>query len=154
MVLIWFQDLLNALDGNFTSEVIYNPARGTVNIEEIFEGIHAANAFLVPSDFGIMNRMNNTDSNYPWREIDDTIRAMDINNPQSINGALRNTQTIHLHQLSDYYKSYKSGCLHLLSAHNIHLHRPSLGHFKTIGVRGENIIIKKIRIFILRVSDN
>ena len=32
-------DLLNALDGNFAFEVIYNPARGTVNIEEQSEGI-------------------------------------------------------------------------------------------------------------------
>ena len=92
------QDLLNALDGNFTFEVIYNPARGTVNIEEKPEGIHATNAFLVPSDFGIMNWMSNTDSDYPWRNIDDTIKAVGINNIQYINGALRNTQMIHLHQ--------------------------------------------------------
>ena len=49
------QDLLNALDGNFTFEVIYNPARGTVNIEKEYEGIHATNAVLVPSGFGTMN---------------------------------------------------------------------------------------------------
>ena len=54
------QDLLNTLDGNFTSEVVYNPARGTVNIEEESEGIHATSALLVPSDFGIMNWMSNT----------------------------------------------------------------------------------------------
>ena len=70
------QDLLNALDGNFTFEVIYNPARGTVNIEEKYEGIHATNAFLVPSDFEIMSWMSNTDSDYPWRKIDDTIKAV------------------------------------------------------------------------------
>ena len=32
------QDLLNALDGNFTFEVTYNPARGTVSIEENMKG--------------------------------------------------------------------------------------------------------------------
>ena len=64
------QDLLNALDGNFTFEVVYNPARGTVNIEETYAGIHATNVFLVPGGFGIMNWMGNTDADYPWRNID------------------------------------------------------------------------------------
>ena len=102
------QDLLNALGGNFTFEVTYNPARGTVNIEGQSEGIHATNAFYqVPSDFGTMNWMSNTDSDYPWRNTDDTITAVDTNNIQYINGVLRHTQIICLHQLSDYYKSYE-----------------------------------------------
>ena len=128
------QDLLNALDGNFTFEVIYNPASGAVIIEEKSEGIHANNAFLVPSDFGRMNWMSNTDSDYPWRYIDDSINAVDMNNIQYVNGVLRNTQKIHLHQLSDYYKSYESGCIDLLNAHNINLHCHNLGHFNSIGV--------------------
>ena len=149
------QDLLNALDGNFTFEVIYNPARGTVNIKEKYEGIHATNASLVPSDFGIMNWMSNTDSDYPWRNIDDTIKAVDINNIQSINGVLRNTQMIHLHQLPGYYKSYESGFLDLLSAHNIYLHCPNLCYFNSTGAKGENTIIKQYMcIFILRLFDN
>ena len=137
------QELLNSLDENCTFEVIYNPARGTVNIEDKSEGIHANNKFLVPSDFGIMNWMNNTGSEYPWKNIDGTIKAIDINNPQSINGVLRNTQMIHLHQLSDYYKSYESGLLDLLNVHNIYLHCPNLGHFNSIGVRVESTIIKQ-----------
>ena len=150
------QYLLTALDGNFTFEVLYNPARGTVNIEEQSERIHATNAFLVPSDFGIMDWMSNTDSDYPWRNIDDTIKAVGINKLQSVNGVLRNTQMIHLHHmnyqmihlhhtsLSDYYKSYETGFLDLLSVHNIYLHCPNLGHFNSIGVRGESTIIKEI----------
>ena len=138
------QELLNDLDENFTPEVIYNPASGTVNIEEKYEGIHANNGSPVPSDFGIMNWMGNTDLDYPWRNIDGISKAIDINNPQSINGALRNTQMIHLHQLSDYYKSYESGFIDLLSVHNIYLHCPNLGHFNSTGVRGESTIIKNI----------
>ena len=137
------QELLNGLDENFIFDVIYNPARGTVNIKEKSEVIHADNEFLVPSDFGIMNWMSNTDSDYPWRNIDGTIKAVDINSPQSINGVLRNTQMIHLHQLSDYYKSYESGFIDLVNAHNIYLHCLNLGHFNPIGARGENAIIKK-----------
>ena len=51
--------------------------------------------------------MSNTDSDYPWRNIDGTIKTVDTNNTQSINGVLRNTQVIHLHQISDYYKTYE-----------------------------------------------
>ena len=71
----------------------------------------------MPSDFGIMNWMGNTDSDYPWRNVDDTIKAVGINNLQSINGILRKSQMIHRHQLPDYYKSYESGFLDLLSVH-------------------------------------
>ena len=94
------QELLHDLDENFTLEAIYNPARRTVNIEETSEGIHVNSKLLVPSGFGIMNWMSNTDSDYPWRDIDGTINTVYINNLQYINGVLRNTQMIH-HQLSD-----------------------------------------------------
>ena len=137
------QELLNGLDENFTFEVKYNPARGTVNIEEKSEGIHANNKFRVPSDFGIMNWMSNTDSDYPWRNIDGTSKTADSNNLQYINGVLRNAQMIHHHQLSDYYKSYESGFIDLLNVHNMYVHCPNLGHFNSIGVRGESTIIKR-----------
>ena len=42
------------------------------------------------------------------------------------------------------YKTYESGFLDLLNIHNIYMHCPNLGHFNSIGVRGENSIIKKI----------
>ena len=145
--------MLNGLDENFTFEVLYSPARGTVNIEEKPEGIHANSEFLVPSDFGIMNWMGNTDSGYPWRNTDGTIRAVGINHLQSINGVLQNTQMIHLHQLSDYYKSCESGFSDLFNVHNIYLHCPNLGHFNSIGVRGESTVVqqKTICIFITRL---
>ena len=56
-------------------------------------------------------------------------------------------QVIHLHQLSDYYESYESGLLDLLNVHNICVHCPSLGHFNSIGVRGEGTIIKTVPVF-------
>ena len=93
------QELLNGLGENFTFEVKYNPARGAVYIEEQSEGIHANNELPVPSDFGKMNWMGHTGSGYPWRNIDGTIKAINIDNLQPINGVSRNTQMIH-HQLS------------------------------------------------------
>ena len=98
------QELLTSLDANFVFfDVMYNPARGTVNIEATSDGIHAKHEFLVPSAFGTMNWMSNTDSDCPWRNIDGTMEAVDITTIQCINGVLRNTQMIHHHQLSYYY---------------------------------------------------
>ena len=31
-----------------------------------------------------------------------------------------------------------------MNVHNVYLHCPNLGHFNSIGVRGENTIIKKV----------
>ena len=42
------------------------------------------------------------------------------------------------------YRSYESGFIDLLNVHNIYMHCPNLGHFNSIGVRGENTIIKKV----------
>ena len=33
-----------------------------------------------------MNRISNTDSDYPWKDIEGNVRTVDINNPRSING--------------------------------------------------------------------
>ena len=34
----------------------------------------------------------------------------------------------------------------LVNVHNVYLHCPNLGHFNSIGVRGENTIIKKVHV--------
>ena len=47
-------------------------------------------------------------------------------------------------RLSYMYNTYESGFLDLLNIHNIYMHCPNLGHFNSIGVRGENTIIKKV----------
>ena len=88
--------------------------------------------------------MSNIDSDYPWKDIEGNIQTGDINNLRYINGVLRNTEMIHLHQLPGYYKSYESGFIDLFNAHSIYLLCPNLGHFNSIGVRGRSTIIKKI----------
>jgi len=137
------QDLLNANEINFTFEVVYNTATGTIKIEEKSEGIHAGNAFEVPSDFGIAYWEAEHNGVYPWKNTDETIVYPDVDNLQSINGVLRNTHFIPV-SLSYMYKTYESNFLDLLSIHNIYMHCPNLGHFNSIGPRGENSIIKKI----------
>ena len=41
-------------------------------------------------------------------------------------------------------RTYVSNFLDSLNIHTIYMHCPNLGHFHSIGVRGENSIIKKI----------
>ena len=45
---------------------------------------------------------------------------------------------------SEYYRSHESGFIDLPNVHNVYLHCPNLGHLNSIGVRGENTIIKKV----------
>ena len=56
---------------------------------------------------------------------------------------LRNTDFIPVYP-SSMNRTYVSNFLDLLSIHNIYMHCPNLGHFNSIGVRGESSIIKKI----------
>ena len=65
------------------------------------------------------------------------------NSLQSINGVLRNTEMVAVN-LAYMYNTYETGFIDLLNIHNIYIHCPNLGHFNSIGVRGENTIIKKV----------
>ena len=61
----------------------------------------------------------------------------DINNLRSINEVFRNSVQ------SPSEISFESGFIDLLNVHNIYIHSPNLGDYNSIGVRGENTIIKK-----------
>ena len=135
----------------FDSEVLYHSARGTITIEAKSEGMDEHSKFYIQSDFGIMTWMSSTDSDYPWQNRLGFITSVDNNNRQSINGALRNSNSITVNLETEYYRSYESGFIDLLNVHNVYLHCPNLGHFNSIGVRGENTIIKSTCIFIIRL---
>ena len=81
----------------------------------------------------------------PWGNSEEFIQTIE-HNLQSINGVLRNTEMIHVHSGTDYYRSFESGFIDLLNVHYVYLHCPNLGHFNSIGVRGENTIIKNITV--------
>ena len=137
------QDLLNGFAVTFDFEVLNHPARGTITIEAKSEGLDSHNKFYIPSHFGIMTWMSRTDSDYPWKDSQGNITTVEINNLQSISGVLENSDMITINLESEYHRSYESGLNDLLNAHNVYLHCPDLGHFNSIGVRGENTIIKK-----------
>ena len=47
-------------------------------------------------------------------------------------------------RLSYMYDTYESGFLDLFNIHSIYMHCTNLGHFNSIGVRGESAIINKV----------
>ena len=102
-------------------------------------------SFIIPTDFGKMTWAN-VGADYPWKNIQGTSQWVDVNNLQSINGVLRNSDNefVPVNLQSNFYSAYESGFLDLLNIHNIYMHCPNLGHFNSIGVRGENSIIKQI----------
>ena len=138
------QELLNGVAVTFGFEVLYHSARGTITIESKSEGMDEHNKFYIPSDFGIMTWMSSTNSDYPWQNRLGLITTVGNNNLQSINGVLRNSNSITVNLKSEYYRSYESGFIDLLNVHNVYLHCPNLGHFNSIGVRGGNTIIKEV----------
>ena len=124
-------------------EVLYHPARGTITIEAKPAGMDSHNKFYIPNDFGIMTWMSSTDYDYPWKDSQGNITTVTIIDTQSINGALRNSDMITINLVSEYYRTYESGFIDSLNAHNVYLHCPNLGRFNSIGVRSENTIIQK-----------
>ena len=104
------QDLLNGFAVTFDFEVVYHPARGTISIEAKSEGMGSHNKFYIPSDFGLMTwEGSNSYADYPWKNREGIVQTVEINNLQSINGVLRNTEMIHVSSESEYYRSYESG---------------------------------------------
>ena len=99
------------------------------------------NSFHIPSDFGTMTWESNYYAENQWTNREGVVQTVETNNRQSNNGALRNTEMINVNAETDVYISYESGFIVLFNVHNVHLHCPNLGHFNSIGARGENTII-------------
>ena len=97
------------------------------------------NKFYIPSDFGTMSWMSSTDTDYPWKANQGNITTVEI---MTLNllmvYVLRNSDTITVYLESECYRTYESGFTDLLNVHNAYMHCPNLGHFNSIGVRGEN----------------
>ena len=102
--------------------------------------------FYIPSDFEIMSWMGSTDSGFPWEGGQGTITTIGINDLKSTNGVLRNSCMITVNLEPGYHRTYESGFIDLLNAHTVYLHCPNLGHFNSIGVRGENTTVKKVTV--------
>ena len=82
------QELLNNFSATFLFEAVYNPARGSITIAANSEDM-LEKSFIIPTDFGIITWMSNPD--YPWKNREGIVQAVDTDNLQSVNGVLRNT---------------------------------------------------------------
>ena len=82
-----------------------------------------------------------------WKDNNDNVISVDVSNLNSINEVLRNTSGLHdgiWGMMDPLDTEFTSEFLDLLNVHNIYIHSSTLGHYNTIGVRGENTIIKKV----------
>ena len=71
--------------------------------------------------------------------------TVDLNHLKSLNDAIRHTNSTHYHpSTTPGISSCETGFIDLLNIHNIYIHSSNLGHYNSIGVRGENTIIKKV----------
>ena len=73
------------------------------------------------------------DGTVTWEEIGQP----SYNNLRSINEVLRNSVLIPAESF------YEGGFIDLLDVHNIYIHSPNLGHYNSIGARGERTLINK-----------
>ena len=73
-----------------------------------------------------------------YGNMNEEIGHPDYNNLRSIKEVLKySTQT-------SPNTSFETGFIDLLNVHNIYIHSSNLGHYSSIGVRGENTIIKQV----------
>ena len=79
-----------------------------------------------------------------WTDNNDTVISVDVNNSQSINEVLRNTSLLSWGPMYPLDTEFTSVFLDLLNVHNICIHCPNIGHYNSVGVRGESSLIQKV----------
>ena len=115
----------------------YENARGTVKIS-------ANNPFQILSDSEAIYLIENAGPAFMnWNNHE--LTHIYLPNLQSINDALRNDGYV-VPSTYDGYTTYESGFSDSLNVHNIYTHCPDLGHYRTIGVKCGNPIIKKVSV--------
>ena len=110
----------------------YDSARGTIKITATFE-------FQILSDFQTVALTMGYGNSFVWVGNHNNDTSIDISNPCSTNELLR-----HYSYDDNFGTTYESGFIDILNVHSICTHCTNLGHYSTIGVRGENPIIKKV----------
>ena len=119
----------SGLDSAFGSNVftcVYNERKGTLTIT--LTTASSGETFVMMSDDDLADNVYGSWTG-PW---------FDINNPRSANEIIR------LYGLAEERTVYESGFLDLRNVHNIYITSPNLGHFSSIGPRGERNIVKKV----------
>ena len=112
----------------------YDTAKGAIKITATFE-------FQILSDFRTMALTIGYGNSFVWVDSNNNETSIDVNNLCSINELLRNYEYD-----PNFGTTYESGFIDLLNVHSIYIHCPNPGHYNTVGVRGENSIIKKVTV--------
>ena len=73
-----------------------------------------------------------------WVNHSNQIITVDMDKLMSMNEILRHSEPI------SPETTFETSFIDILNVHNIYTHCPDLGHYSTIGVRGENSVIRKI----------
>ena len=117
--------------------VVYNSNRGSITIKS------SSSLFTVLSDSQVSYFSNNTSVN--WVNKDKESVSINLFHPLSLNEVMRhNESSSFLPWINEGVNEFESGFIDLLNVHNIYIHSSDLGHYNSIGVRGENTIIKKV----------
>ena len=126
------QSVLQATFPNENYTCIYNTARGSITISSI-------KSFRTYTGDQVVEMTNNIGVQFPgWVDHNNQLITSGISNLMSMSEILRHSGPMPAEA------TFESGFIGLLNVHNIYIHCPNLGHYSTIGVRGENSIIKKI----------
>ena len=126
------QSVLQASFPNENYNCVYNVARGSITIS-------SDRSFRIYTDNQVIE-MSNILSNQPgWVDNNNQLTTVDVNNLMSMNEVFRHSEP------RDPEATFETGFIDLLNIHNIYIHS-SLGHYNSVGVRGESTIIKKVSV--------
>ena len=82
-----------------------------------------------------------------WKDRIGNDKYVDLYNLKSLNEVIRNSNNSEYHPLiTAGVSEFETGFIDLLNVHNIYIHSTNLGHYNSIGVRGESTIIKKVSV--------
>ena len=125
------QSVLQAAYPNENYTCVYNTARGSITISAI-------RGFRIYTDVQVVEMTNSIGVQFPgWVNHGNQLITVDVNSLMSMKEIFRHSEPI----------SPEITCeidfIDLFNVHNIYFHCHNLGHYSTVGVRGESTIICK-----------
>ena len=117
---------------------IYNPTAGSITIRS-----ENVSLFSILSDSQVPTVT--ISNSIIWKDRIGNDKYVDLYNLKSLNEVIRNSNNSEYNPTTTVGVSeFNTGFIDLPNVHNIYTHSSNLGHYNSIGVRGENTIIKKV----------
>ena len=129
---------LNIAEPGHQFVCIYNNATGSITIRNDYILL-----FSILSDYPVIT------STIPhliiWKDRIGNDVYVDLYSLKPLNEVIRNSHNSEYHPLTTAgVSAFETGFIDLLNVHNIYIHSTNLGHYNSIGVRGESTIIEKV----------